>query len=439
MNRKLLIVFALGCIGQISRAQNFDKAKLDNYFDTLEKHHKFMGSVALSQNGKLIYAKAVGFSSIENNTKANEDSKYRIGSISKTFTAVLVLKAVEEKKLDIDQTIEKFFHAIPNAKKITVRQLLNQRSGIHNYTAQADYLTWNTRLHTEKEMIELISKGGSDFEPGSKFEYSNSNYLLLTYLLEKSFKKNYAALLTQYIIQPAGLKNTYAGGKIKPAENECKSYKFIDGWQPEPETDASVALGAGAIVSTPTDLVKFSDALFSGKLLKPESLALMTTIKDGYGMGLFPAPFYDKTAYGHTGGIDGFTSVFEHFSDGDLSYALTSNGTNYNNNNISIAVLSAAYNKPYSIPQFNTYALKAEDLDTYSGVYSSKQFPLKITVSRQGNTLTAQATGQSSFHLQATGKDKFVFDQAGIVMEFDTDNKTMVLKQGGGQYQFMKE
>ena len=439
MTRKFLIVLALGCIGQISRAQSFDKAKLDNYFDTLEKHHKFMGSIALSQNGKLIYAKAVGFSSIENNTKANEESKYRIGSISKTFTAVLVLKAVEEKKLDIDQTIEKFFPAMPNAEKITVRQLLNQRSGIHNYTAQADYLTWNTRLHTEKEMIELISKGGSDFEPGSKFEYSNSNYILLTYILEKSFKKNYTALLTQYITQPAGLKNTYAGSKIKPAENECKSYKFTDGWQPEPETDASVALGAGAIVSTPTDLVKFSDALFSGKLLKPESLSLMTTIKDGYGMGLFPAPFYDKTAYGHTGGIDGFTSVFEHFSDGDLSYALTSNGTNYNNNNISIAVLSAAYNKPYSIPQFNTYALNAEDLDKYTGVYSSRQFPLKITVSRQGSTLTAQATGQSSFPLQATDKDRFVFNQAGIVMEFDTDNKTMVLKQGGGQYQLMKE
>ena len=189
MTRKFLITLAFGLISQMSWAQSFDKTKLDKYFDTLEKYNKFMGSVAVSQNGKLIYTKSVGFSDIENNIRANESSKYRIGSVSKTFTAVLVLKAVEERKLDIDQTIDKLFPSIPNAKKITVRQLLNQRSGIHNYTANADYLTWNTKPHTEKEMVEIISKDGSDFEPGSKFGYSNSNYALLTYILEKSFKK----------------------------------------------------------------------------------------------------------------------------------------------------------------------------------------------------------------------------------------------------------
>ncbi len=439
MTRKFLITLVFGLISQISWGQSFDKTKLDKYFDTLEKYNKFMGSVAVSQNGKLIYAKSVGFSDIENNIRANENSKYRIGSVSKTFTAVLVLKAVEEKKLDIDKTIEKFFPSIPNAKKITVRQLLNQRSGIHNYTAYPDYLTWNTKPHTEKEMVEIISKGGSDFEPGSTFGYSNSNYILLTYILEKSFKKPYSALLTTYITRPAGLKNTYLGGEINPAANECKSYKFMDGWQPEPETNVSVSSGAGGIVSTPTDLVKFGDALFNGKLLKPESLELMKTIKDNYGMGLFQAPFYDKTAYGHTGGIDGFSSVFEHFSDGDLSYALTSNGTDFNNNDISIAVLSAAYNKPFSIPRFNAYNLSPEEQDKYTGVYASKQIPLKITISKQGKTLIAQATGQSSFPLEATEKDKFTFVQAGVVMEFDPDKKTMILKQGGGQYQFTKE
>ncbi|MBN8857157.1 MAG: beta-lactamase family protein [Sphingobacteriales bacterium] len=439
MTRNFFITLVFGFISQTGWAQGFDRIKLDNYFDTLEKHDKFMGSVAVSQKGKLIYTKSAGFSDIENNIRANENSKYRIGSISKTFTAVLALKAVEEKKLDIDQAIDKFLPSIPNAQKITVRQLLNQRSGIHNYTAYPDYLTWNTKPHTEKEMVEIISKGGSDFEPGSKFGYSNSNYILLTYIIEKSFKKSYAALLTKYITQPAGLKNTYLGGEIKTSANECKSYKFMNGWQPEPETDVSVSSGAGGIVSTPTDLVKFSDALFSAKLLKPESLELMKTIKDNYGMGLFQAPFYDKTAYGHTGGIDGFTSVFEHFSDGDLSYALTSNGTNFNNNDISIAVLSAAYNKPFSIPRFNTYSLSPEELDRYTGVYASKQIPSKITISKQGKTLMAQATGQAAFPLEAAEKDKFIFDQAGVVMEFDPDKKTMILKQGGGQYQFTKE
>lgn len=164
----------------------------------------------------------------------------------------------------------------------------------------------------------------------------------------------------------------------------------------------SVPLGAGGVVSTPCDLVKFSDALFGGKLLNKESLELMKTFKGNYGLGLFKFPFYEKTGYGHTGGIDGFSSVFCYFPDGEISYAMTSNGTNYNNNNISIAVLSAFYNKPYEIPVFETYAVKPEDLDKYLGVYSSTQIALKITITKENNTLVAQATGQSSFPLEAT-------------------------------------
>ena len=97
-------------------------------------------------------------------------------------------------------------------------------------------------------------------------------------------------------------------------------------------------MGAGGIVSTAADLTRFSDALFGGRLLGSQSLDMMKTIIGQFGMGLFQIPFYDRTGYGHTGGIDGFSSVFAFFGDGNISYALTSNGTNFNNNNISIAV-----------------------------------------------------------------------------------------------------
>ena len=103
-------------------AQNFDKAKLDAYFDSLDKNGKFMGSVAVSRNGEIIYSKSIGFSDIENKVKANENSKYRIGSISKTFTTILVMKAVEDKKLALNQTIDKFFPEIKNAGKIDHRR-----------------------------------------------------------------------------------------------------------------------------------------------------------------------------------------------------------------------------------------------------------------------------------------------------------------------------
>ena len=351
----------------------------------------------------------------------------------------MILKAVEDKKLDLNQTIDKWFRTIKNAKKITVKHLLNHRSGIHNFTDDKDYLTWNTQSKTEKEMIEIIAKSGSDFKPDSKAEYSNSNFVLLTYILEKTFAKSYSDLLQKFIVKPIGLTNTYVFGKINPSNNECKSYSFSGTWKLETETDYTNPLGAGAITSTPNDLTKFADALFSGKLLKIESLEIMKTVKDGYGIGLFQIPFYKSIGYGHIGEIDGFSSDYSYFSDSNISYALTSNGTNYDNNNISIAVLSAVYDKPYEIPVFSTYNITSEDLDKYLGVYSSKQIGLKITVTKDNNTLIAQATGQSAFPLEATEKDKFKFDQIGVVLEFNPTDKTMILKQGSGQFTFKKE
>jgi CubicO group peptidase (beta-lactamase class C family) len=439
--KKINITIALFLtIVQIACAQiNFDKAKLDNYFNTLEKNNKFMGSVAVSKNGEMIYTKSIGFADVENQVKATENSKYRIGSISKSFTAVMILKAVEEKKLTLDQTIDKWFPSIINANKITVKYLLSHRSGIHNFTDERDYLTWYTQKKTEKEMVEIIEKIGSDFNPDSKAAYSNSNFLLLSYILEKTYVKSYSELLQELIVKPISLKNTYVFGKINPNNSECKSYSFIESWKVAPETDFSIPLGAGAIISTSTDLTKFADALFGGKLLKAESLEIMKTLKDGYGIGLFQIPFYESIGYGHTGGIDGFRSVYSHFASNNISYALISNGINFNNNDISIAVLSAVYDKPYDIPDFTTSKLTSEELDKYLGVYASKQISLKITITKDRNTLIAQATGQSAFPLEATDKDKFKFDQAGVKLEFKPADKTMLLFQGGSQIIFTKE
>lgn len=416
-----------------------DKTKLDAYFNVLEEHDKFMGSLAVSKDGEIIYSKSIGFADIENNVKATENTKYRIGSITKSFTAVLVLKAVENKKLTLNQTIEKWFPSIQNANQITVKQLLIHRSGISNFTENKDYLTWNTQPKTEKEMLEIIEKGGSDFIPNSKASYSNSNYVLLTYILEKTHSKSYSDLVQESIVKPIGLKNTYVFGKINSNDNESKSYSYIGKWNAEAETDYTIPVGAGAITSTPTDLTKFADALFGGKLLTNESLETMKTLKDNYGMGLFPIPFYQSIGYGHTGGIDGFSSVFAHFEEDEISYALISNGTNINNNNISIAVLSAVYGLPYELPVFTTYEVTSEDLDKYLGVYASEQIPLKITFTKEGNTLIAQGTGQPQFSLEAIEKDTFNNEQAGAKFEFNPTNNSMTLFQGGMQIEFERE
>ncbi|WP_143962311.1 serine hydrolase domain-containing protein [Litoribacter populi] len=439
MKRKLFMIITLALLSQIGFAQEFDKEKLDQYFEALEKNDKFMGSVAVSQNGEIIYTKTLGYCDLENNLKPDENSKYRIGSISKTFTAVLTLLAVEQDKLKLEQTLDEFFPTIPNSDRITIKNLLNHRSGIHNFTNDPEYPTWLTEAKTEEQMVDIITKAGSDFEPDKQTAYSNSNYVLLSYILERVFNQTYATSLREFITQPFDLENTFLGREINTQNNECNSYRFANSWKIEPETDISIPLGAGGIVSSPSDLVKVSDALFGGEILKQESLEKMKTIQDNFGLGLYQMPFNGRAGLGHSGGIDGFSSSFIHFTDGEISYAMISNGSNYNNNNISIAVLSAAYGRPITIPEFKSYDVSDEELDQYLGVYASSQFPMKITITKENGTLKGQATGQSAFPLKATDKDKFEFDQAGLVLKFNPKEETMVLKQGGGEFDFKKE
>ena len=135
-------------------------------------------------------------------------------------------------------------------------------------------------------------------------------------------------------------------------------------------------------------------------------------------MGLFQIQFYTKKGYGHNGGIDGFGSNLAYFPEDSLALAYCTNGMLYHMNDILIGILCIYFKKDYKIPSFNIVTLKAGELNKYTGIYSSKQLPLKITVSITEAGLSAQATGQSSFPLEASGKDNFKLDQAGVVMEF---------------------
>lgn len=313
MKHNTTITFLLFLLCGSLFGQKLDVAKVDSLFQVLEAKDKFMGSIAISENGRLLYAKAIGKADVEADKKATTATKYRIGSISKMFTSCLVFKAVEENKLTLAQTIEGYFPNVPNAKKITIGNLLNHSSGIHNLTDDDSYMQYNTQPKTEREMIEIIAKGKSDFEPGTKSDYSNSNYILLSYILEKVYKKPFREIVKTKIIKPLGLKNTYLGGRINTADNESQSYRYITKWSRETETDMSIPMGAGAMVSNPTDLVLFIQSLFSHKIISEKSLAQMTAITNGYGMGIFNVPFYEHPGYGHTGGIDGFTSVVGYF------------------------------------------------------------------------------------------------------------------------------
>jgi CubicO group peptidase (beta-lactamase class C family) len=398
-----------------------------------------MGTLSISENSKIIYSKSIGKEDVSSGKLSNNLTKYRIGSISKMFTACLIFQAIKEDDLSLKQTINRFFPKITNAKEITIGNLLNHHSGIHNYTNDTSYLNYYTTSKSKKEMLEIIQAGGSDFKPNSKAEYSNSNYILLSFILEKIYKKSYEELLDIKIIQPLGLKNTYFGKKLELAKNECASYRFSGKWELENETHSSVSLGAGGIVSTTEDLLFFITKLFEGKIINTASLEQMMKLEDGFGMGIFPVPFYDKKGFGHTGGIDGFSSFLYTFPEEKISIALTSNGSRFNNNDIGIAALSDCFDKSFSLPSFYAVKLTSADLDKYLGTYSNSEMPIKIVITKDSLSLKAQASGQQSFSLDATGKDAFEFSAAGVKIKFIPEKNLLILMQGGGEFTFIKE
>jgi D-alanyl-D-alanine carboxypeptidase len=288
---RVLFMSALLTIGYVAglSAQTFNKSKADSLMDALAENNKAMFSVSITQNGAPIYSKAIGYSSIDgaNKTAATISTRYRIGSITKVFTGVMTFQLIEEGKLKLSTPISDFFPGLLNGNKITIENLLNHSSGLHNFTNDSSYLAMLDKKITKAEMLVKMKAMPMDFEPGSKHEYSNTNFVLLGYIVEAIDKDTYTNSLKKRITSKIGLTNTYYGDKISTSAKEAFSYSWKNGWIKETETDMSVPGGAGALVSTPTDLNKFIRELFEGKLISVNSLNQMKTIKDGYGMALF--------------------------------------------------------------------------------------------------------------------------------------------------------
>ncbi|GAB2779938.1 serine hydrolase domain-containing protein [Salinimicrobium soli] len=438
---KKLITFSFMLLVAVSlTAQDFNRAKMDSLFDVIEKNNKGMGGIAIHKNGKPVYQYNIGYGDISKNIEAHPRTKYRIGSISKSITAAMILQLVEEGKLSLEAKLSKFYPEIPNAAKITIEDLLRHQSGIFNFTNAEDYMGYMEQPKTKEELLSIFKQNEPAFEPGEKNDYSNTNYVLLSFILEDLENKPFPEILKERITKPLGLKDTYYGGKINSGNAEAYSYRKMKNWEPAKETDMSIPKGAGAIISTPSDLNTFYTALFNGKVIKPETLEKMKTLTNGYGMGLFSYPFHEKTFYGHTGGIDGFNSMSTYYPEEDLAVTYISNGTDFSPNDIAIGAISIYWGMDYKIPYFEpALNVPVEKLNTYTGTYEGPNFPFIVTIFVKDNMLMGEATGQPKFPLEAFDENKFQFSRAGVKMEFHPEDDKMLLSQGGNTYELSRK
>ena len=331
-------------------AQTLDKAKLDQFFDRLAEKNQAMGSLTVARDGHILYTRAIGYSQINGSERkpATTATRYRVGSITKMFTAALVFQFVEEGKLKLSDTLDKFFPQIPNAGKITIAHILTHRSGIHDFIREPDFRAWSLSARTKDETLAFIARGKPDFEPGEKRSYSNAGYVLLGFVVEKLAGKPYQDALKKRITGKLGLKDTYAGtGKTDVSKKESFSYSYAGDWKQHEEMDLSIPGGAAAIISTPSDLVKFIQALFDGKLISQENVDQMKN-----GIGMSEQKLGGKTVYGHSGSTDGFSSTVFYLPEEKLAVAYTANAKVYSHGKIFSGILDIYYNKPFEIPTF---------------------------------------------------------------------------------------
>jgi CubicO group peptidase (beta-lactamase class C family) len=424
-------------------AQTIDKAKLDSFFDRLLEKNKAMGSVTIARNGQPLYTRTIGYSQINGSEKKplTTASRFRIGSITKMFTAVMILQLVEEGKLKLTDKLDQFFPQIPNAQKITIEQILWHRSGIHDALLDKKLYPFpSTNAITKTDMLATIARGTPDFEPDTKHVYSNAGYHVLGFILEKVTGAPYDQALKERITSRLGLKDTYmTTANIDVNKNESLTY-FYQGneWKQGPETHPSLLFSAGSIMSTPNDMIQFIQALFDLKLISKENLQLMKTIREGDGFGMEPFTFAGKTFYGHTGGVDNYGAWLAYQPEENLAIAYTTNAKRWPVLNILNGLTDIYYNKPFQIPAFATIEVSGEILDKYVGVYSNPEAPVKFTITREATTLYVQAGKESATALEALATDKFQIEGA-VVIEFDAAKKQMTIKRRGGERVFTKD
>lgn len=363
MKLKFILTITTFLFGLTAIAQQRNLVKIDSLINLIESNNKGIGSISVFDNGKEIYNRSFGQKQLASVTYTDQ-TKYQIGSITKTITASLIFKLIEEKKLKLSDKLATFFPDIPNANIITIQNLLEHTSGLGSYVTKKEKSleTWLTEKASEKEIMDEIINQGVSFQPNEKVEYSNSAYYLLTKIVEKLFNKNYSSIVNNNITQPLHLKNF--APFTTSSHDIFASYQYTDNhWKKIKDFDFSNVVGVGDIASTTKDLNLFLYNLFQYKILSKESVEKMKpdlNKKETYGRGLVKIPFQEETFYGHTGLTYGTNSILVYNEKDRLGLAISMNGVNFKLKELLNGVLSILYNKEYKLPNFNAVPLKTE-------------------------------------------------------------------------------
>lgn len=366
-SRTYLKIFPLALLGIVAfqaaaLAQNKAK-KIDKLLARYHQYGQFNGSALVGDNGKVIYKKGFGLANMEWNISNEPDTKFRMGSITKQFTATLILQLVEQGKIKLEGKLTDYLpdYRKETGSKVTIHNLLSHTSGVPSYTSLPGFFANVSRNpFTVDDFIKKYASGDLEFEPGTKFVYSNSGYFLLGAIIEKVTGKPYEQVLKDNIFDPLGMKNTGYDHYGTILGKRATGYtKTPHGYETAPYLDMSIPYAAGSLYSTVEDLYLWDQALYGEKILSAKSKELMfkpNLNNYGYGFVMTKASLgpnkFAVPLIQHNGGINGFsTTIVRMINDKRLIVLLDNTEQGGHLDQIASGVMSILYDQPFEYPK----------------------------------------------------------------------------------------
>lgn len=420
-----------------------DASTLDDRMEQLVRSYvdakQFMGTVLVARDGKPLLSKGYGSANLEWNIPNSPSTKFRLGSITKQFTAACVLLLEQRGKLNVEDPVKNYMSDAPAAwDKVTIFNLLTHTSGIPNFTGFPDYHSTEAVPTTPGQLVARFRDKPLEFQPGERFNYSNSGYVLLGYLIEKISQQSYRQFVQENIFNPLGMKDSGYDSNSEIILHRASGYEPADrGPNNAGFIDMSIPFSAGALYSTTEDLLRWEQGLMRGKVLSAASLQKMTApFKSDYAFGLGVHTENGRKVIEHGGGIEGFNTMLAYYPEDKLTVVVLANLSGNVPAAIAPNLAALAHGEKFVLPsERKGITVSPAILEKYVGTYELSP-NLDIAMTLEGGHLMTQATGQEKFPLFAESETKFFLKVVEAEVEFLKNDKgevTHILIHQGGQ------
>ncbi|HUR57249.1 MAG TPA: serine hydrolase [Opitutaceae bacterium] len=406
-----------------------DTARMSAIVKARSADDRFMGSVLVAKDGNVLFAESAGWANLEWKIAHTPATKFRIGSVTKQFTAACILLLAERGKLSVDDPLGKFVPTAPETwQPVTLRQLLSHTGGIPSFTDVPDYATLKLRPQTPAQTMAAVAGKPLEFTPGERYRYSNTGYTLLGWIIEVVSGQSYAAFLRENIFQPLAMNDSGCDSNTDVIPQRAAGYvRGPNGPVNAPYIDMHVPHAAGAIYSTPADLLRWTQALFGGKLLAAASLEQMTTpVKNNYAFGLDVRTTKGRKVISHGGGIEGFNSHLSYYPDNQVTVAVLANINGPYAGELATHLAALAFGETVTlIAERKEIELPLAVLQKYVGVYELNP-GTRDTIRLVDGRLTSQFTLQGPLPMFPESEKTFFLKAADAQKEFVIDEQGRV-------------